>query len=43
MVAGTPDLVQCVPSKITRKVRVINLVGVDGEVEVAGRTNAEDP
>lgn len=40
--AGTPELVQCVPSEMTRKVRVMNLVGVDGEVEVAGRTNVED-
>ena len=41
--AGNPELVQCVPSGMTKKVRVINLAGVDGEVEVAGRTNAEDP
>jgi len=31
---GTPVLVQCVPSGMTKKFRVMNLAGVDGAVDV---------
>lgn len=32
--AGTPLLVQCVPSGMTKKLRMMNLAGVHGEVDV---------